>query len=215
MISKAYSACVICIMNKSSSRGFFLIAVLIIASNIMTSAQDSSRDYSNFPLVVTLQFHAFALPFHDFASNFKNVGIGLGTEVSLNGKDNWGQQFSVVWFRNKNLGNGLLLHTQTAWRPTIVSEVYSELKIGAGYLYSFHPVPSFEQTNGEWHEVRHRGKWMLTIPIGASLGYHNYTSGTQVSPFVTYQFLPVKNYNASIPIVPETMLQVGTRIHRK
>ncbi|MGE0588389.1 MAG: hypothetical protein AB7O48_07415 [Cyclobacteriaceae bacterium] len=202
-------------MNKSCSKGLLLAVVLMIAINIESKAQDSSRDYQNFPLVVTLQFHAFALPFHDFASNFKNVGIGLGTEVSLNEKDNWAQQFNVIWFRNKNLGNGLLLYTQSAWRPTIASEVYTELKIGAGYLYSFHPVTSFEQTNGEWNEVKHSGKWMFTIPIGVSLGYHNYSSGTQVSPFITYQFLPVKNYNASIPIVPETLFQIGSRIHSK
>lgn len=189
----------------------------LMAFSLLTTgfAQDGKQDYKNFPIVVSLQFHAFSLPFRDFKSNFKNLGIGIGTEVSLNGKDNWAQQLNIVWYRNSALGNGLLMSTQTAWRPTIESEIYSEVRIGAGYLYSFRPTQSYRQIDGEWISVGRKGKMMLTIPVGVSLGYHNYSSGTQVSPFIGYQFMIVNGYNKSIPIVPETLVQAGTRVHLK
>ncbi len=176
-------------------------------------AQTDNSNYRNFPIVVTLQFHCFSLPFRDIKSNFSNVGFGLGTEVSLNGKQNWAQQVSVVWYHNKMLGNGLLFYSQMAWRPTVSSDVFTEVKAGAGYLYSFRPIESFKQVNGKWVSAGHKGKGMLTLPVGVSVGHNGYSNGTYFSPFVSYQFLIVSGYNKSIPVVPETLVQMGTRIH--
>jgi len=194
----------------------WMLLLIVGALSFGANAQsDPATDYKNFPIIVTLQFHAFAVPFRDFASNFKNVGIGLGTEVSLNGDDNWVQQFNLIWYRNKALGNGLHVNTQTTWRPTIGKEGYSEIRLGVGYLYSFRPQTAFRQINGEWVSQAHQGKMMLTIPVGIAFGYHNYTSGTQVSPFLGYQLMLVNQYSKSIPLVPETLVQAGTRIHTK
>lgn len=190
-----------------------LVGIFIIISAFCQSEGD--KGYKNFPLVVTIQFHAFSLPFRDIKSNFKNIGIGLGTEVSLNGQANLAQQVNVVWYHNKVMGNGLFFYTQSAWRPTIKSEIFAEVKVGAGYLYSFRPSNSYKQINGDWVSVGRKGKMMFTIPVGISIGDHNYSSGTQVSPFVGYQFMLVNGYNKSIPLVPETLVQVGSRVHFK
>jgi hypothetical protein len=173
----------------------------------------ASKGYRNFPIVLTLQFHAFTLPFHDMKSNFSNIGIGVGTEVSLNGRPNWVQQVNAVWYCNKALGNGLWFYTQNAWRPSIASNAFAEVKAGAGYRYAFRPAISFKQANGKWVSVGRRGKWMLTLPIGVSAGYDDFSSRTYFSPFVSYQFLIVKGYNKSIPVVPETFIQAGIRMH--
>lgn len=181
----------------------------------MQAQSDPARDYKNYPIIVTLQFHAFALPFKDFKSNFKNVGIGLGTEISHNGQDNWVQQFNILWYKNKSLGNGIHVNTQTVWRPTIAGEVYSEVKLGIGCLYSFRPNMGYQQVEGKWLAMGHKGKMMLAIPVGVGIGYHNYSASTQVSPFTGYQFMLVNSYSKSIPLVPETLVQFGTRIHTK
>lgn len=189
-----------------------LLGYCLITSVLAQS--EGAKQYKNFPLVIMLQFHAFSVPFRDLKSNFKNIGVGIGTEVSLNGQDNLAQQFNVVWYHNKAMGNGLFFYTQSAWRPTIKSEVFAEAKMGMGYLYSFRPTESFHQVDGEWVSVGHKGKMMFTVPVGISVGDRNYTSsGIQVSPFASYQFLLVNGYNKSIPLVPETLVQMGTRIH--
>jgi hypothetical protein len=174
---------------------------------------DTQNRYRNFPIMVMVQFHNLSMPFKDMKSNFSNIGFGLGTELSYNGKSNWVQQISATWHRNKTVGNGILFYTQAAWRPTIGSGVYSELKAGAGYMYAFHPVESYRQKNGEWESVGRKGKGMFTLPVGISLGYQSYSEKTYISPFITYQFLLISGYNQSIPLVPETLIQVGSRIH--
>jgi hypothetical protein len=190
-----------------------LIMIFWILSFQATGQGKVDRSYRNFPVILSIQFHSLSLPFKHLGSNFSNVGIGIGTEVSYNGKQNWVQQFNFVWYRNKNIGNGLLLNTQTVWRPSIVDNFYSEVKAGVGYDYSFRPVESFKPTKGGWLPVGQRGKGMLALMTGVSAGYDNYSTTTYVSPFVSYQFLVLKGYNKSIPIVPETLIQVGSRIH--
>lgn len=177
------------------------------------SQGDKAKDYRNFPIVITIQFQAFAMPFKDFKSNFKNVGIGIGTEVSHSSYHDWVQKFDITWFRNKAMGSGLLFSSQVAWRPYLVSNSFTEIKAGVGYHIAFRPTESFIQKDGSWKPVQKQGKGMLAIPVGISIGYHNYQNGTFVSPFVGYQVMFLKNYNKSIPIVPMTFVQTGARIH--
>lgn len=191
-----------------------ILAATLCWHNLTAKAQDSTTgNYRNFPVIVTLQFHSLSLPFRNLESNFSNIGIGLGTEVSLNGKHNWAQQFSLVWYRNKEAGNGLLFYTQPVWRPEIASDIYTELKIGAGYLIAQRPSESYRQLEGEWVSVGRKGKGMFTIPVGFSLGHYAHSSGTYLSPFASYQMLLISNYNPSIPVMPATLLQIGTRVH--
>lgn len=189
---------------------------MAVALAITLSAQsDGSKPYRSFPIVVTLQFHSLSMPFKDIKSNFSNVGIGLGTELSLNGKHNWAQQFSAVWYRNKAVGNGLLFYTQAAWRPTLFSGVFAEVKAGVGYLHTFRPVEAYRQVNSEWMPIGRKGKGLLAVPVGVSLGYHEYAAGTYFSPFVSYQLVMTKGYSTSIPLVPETLIQAGSSIFYK
>lgn len=196
-------------------RYIFCIALGCCLSTMGLAQTDTANNHGDFPIIISLQFHAFTLPFRDLKANFSNIGIGLGTEVSLNQKGNWVQQLSAVWYHNKAMGNGLLFYSQLVWRPMLGSNVYSEAKLGVGYLISSRPVKSYKQVEGEWVSAGHRGKGMFTVPVGVSLGYSNYSSGAYVSPFASYQFLLVSGYNKSIPIVPETLVQVGSRVHFK
>ncbi|GAB3220713.1 hypothetical protein J0A67_06125 [Algoriphagus aestuariicola] len=180
-------------------------------------AQDvTPRDYRNFPITLTLQFQSFSLPFRNMGSNFKNLGVGLGTEVSHGGDSHdWVQEFSVFWIRNKNMGNGLYLMTQTAWRPYLGKPFFGEIKAGIGYKMAFRPSESYVQRNGEWISIGKKGKGMLAIPLGIGLGVHDYSEGTYTSPFVNYQAVFLKGYNQDIPLVPETIFQFGMRTHLK
>ena len=177
-------------------------------------AQDTrTQPYRDFPVVITLQFHSLSMPFKNLGSNFSNIGIGIGTEVSLNGKHNWVQQMTILWYTNKAVGNGIFMYTQNAWRPTIESNGFAEVKAGVGYLFSFRPSTSYQQVNDVWQSVGTKGKGMFAIPVGATLGFNHQTTERYYAPFLSYQFLLVSGYNKSIPVVPQTLIQVGSRIH--
>lgn len=189
------------------------LAWILSIQGCLYAQPEHPKNYRNFPLVVSIQFHNLSLPFKDIKSNFSNIGLGLGTEWSLNGRHNWAQQINLVWLRNKAVGSGLFFYSQSAWRPAIASDFYTEIKIGAGYFYAFRPVKSFRQENGVWKPVGHKGKGMLAIPIGLSAGLNPFSQNTYISPFAGYQFLVLSGYNKSIPIIPETLIQIGSSIH--
>ncbi|MBQ4819876.1 hypothetical protein [Aquimarina sp. MMG016] len=194
---------------------FVIIGLLCSTLHTGYTQGDSGVNYRDFPLIITLQFHSFSMPFKNIKSNFSNIGIGIGTEVSYNRKSRGVQQFHLIWYRNATMGNGLLAYSQATWRPSLGSNVYTELKLGAGYLLSKRPTESFKQKNGEWVSVGKKGKGMFTIPLGLSVGYENELEQTHVSPFASYQFLVLTDYNKSIPVVPQTLIQLGNRIHFK
>ncbi|TAH20086.1 MAG: hypothetical protein EAZ08_06755 [Cytophagales bacterium] len=193
----------------------FFLVFLFLAFSVSPSvfAQTDPSDFRNFPLVISLHFHSLSLPFKNLKSNFKNVGIGIGTEITHNGSNNWVQQFNVVWYRNKGIGNGIFFSSQVAWRPHLVGSGNGEIKAGLGYLLAFHPTTSFVQQEGKWIKADRKIKGMWAIPVGIGFGYYYYHPETFVSPFISYQMMLVKGYNASVPLVPQTLIQVGSRIH--
>ena len=48
---------------------------------------------------------------------------------------------------------------------------------------------------------------MFALPLGIGMGYR--ASDARWSPFVNYQLVVLSGYNASVPIVPETLIQLG------
>ena len=194
-------------------RSIFITMVMVLHSISGYAQSEYVKKYSDFPIIVTLQFQALALPFQDVKSNFSNIGIGLGTEVSLNDGNNLVQQVSFMWFDNRNAGNRLLFMAQPAWRPQIFRDWFLELKLGAGYLYAFRPVESYRLENDRWVSVGKKGKGMLAIPAGFSIGRLFTIKDTLVSPFMSYQMMALVGYNESIPAMPETIIQIGSRIH--
>ena len=195
------------------NRIHILLAGLFLTLQPLQSQTEDPVDYRNFPVVISIQFHSLAMPFRDLKSNFRNIGVGLGTEVSLNGSHHWVQQLNVIWFRNRNTGNGLLLNTQVSWRPYLVSYSYGELKAGFGYQIAFRPTVSFTEQNGKWTSAGKKGKGMFAVLMGVSLGYHEYSKEVYLSPFVSYQAIILKKYSKSVPLMSETLIQAGLGIH--
>ncbi len=188
--------------------------LLCLYSVFEMEAQDSNQgNHRNFPLIISIEFHSLSLPFKNKRPLFANVGIGLGTEVSHNGNRNWVQQFKVTWYGNKTVGGGILLHTQAVWRPTLVSDTFSEVKLGAGYLYAKRPKVAYKPTEKGWEANGKKGKDVFVLPIGIGVGYDTFNTDTYISPFVGYQFLLATKYNQDIPVVPFTLMEAGSRIH--
>lgn len=186
----------------------------LLPATAMAQMEEHAEDYRNFPIIVSLQFQNFALPFHDLGSNFMHVGIALGTEVSLNGRQNWVQQFQAGYYLNKELGNGFFTYTQTVFRPTVFNYFYPEVKAGIGWLRTFHPVEAYKFENGNYEPVA-GGRSQLMVPLGVSFGYNKYSEQTYLSPFVSFQVVPALFYNDGIPLSFYSFFQVGTRIHLK
>nr|WP_299342367.1 hypothetical protein [Allomuricauda sp.] len=188
-----------------SLTSFFLV--------LSTKAQSVSTDnHRNFPLIVSIEFNSLSLPFKN-KKLFSNIGIGIGTEVSHSGKRDWVQQFKISWYGNKNVGGGILIHSQAVWRPDLFSDTFGEVKLGVGYLFAKRPIDSYEPTPNGWENVGKKGKGMFVVPAGIGLGYDTFGENPYVSPFANYQFILATSYNKSVPVVPFTIMEIGSRIH--
>ncbi|MBC7866278.1 MAG: hypothetical protein H7X88_01980 [Gloeobacteraceae cyanobacterium ES-bin-316] len=170
---------------------------------------NSKSSYRNFPIVVSMQFHSMKA-LKDVRPTFKNVGFGIGSEIALGSKHNWAQQFQLSWYRDKQVGNAVLLYTQSAWRPTIVSHFYAELKAGFGLTHKFRPEQQHSNAGGSAED---REKWLLIIPVGVSVGYNKFSQQTYLAPFISYQLLVDETYKKGLPATANSLFQVGTRIH--
>ncbi|MDN3202968.1 hypothetical protein [Algoriphagus sediminis] len=189
-----------------------LISVLLVYE---LKAQETVKDYRNFPLTLSIQFQNFAMAFKKPSFNFQNFGIGIGTEVSHSSGHNWVQEFSIWWSGNKTMGNGLYFITQTAYRPYLGNPFFGEVKAGIGYKIAYRPSESFSPGPEGWQSRGRKGKGMLVIPMGVGVGVHPYRENFYTSPFLNYQFILVKGLNPDIPWSPETLMQFGTRNHFK
>ncbi|TAI48697.1 hypothetical protein [Flagellimonas allohymeniacidonis] len=193
-------------------KSVFILVLCVLFALTSRSQSPGNDNHRNFPLIISIEFHSLSMPFKN-KKLFSNIGIGIGTEVSHNGNRNWVQQFKVSWYGNRNVGGGLLVHSQAVWRPDIVSDAFGELKLGAGYLFAKRPKDSYKPTDKGWKNVGKKGKGMFVLPAGIGFGYDNFDQKTYISPYANYQFIIATKYNKSIPIVPFTLLEVGTRIH--
>lgn len=198
---------------KTFLLGSFLFIMMLTSGQAQTT-ENADKDYRNFPLIVSIQFQNFALPFKDLGSNFSNVGLAVGTEVSLNGKQNWAQQFQAGYYFNRNAGNGFFTYTQTVYRPTLFNDFFAEVKFGLGWQRVFHPVDAYKYENGNY-VLAGGGKSQLIVPLGISLGYNDYKQNTYAAPFISYQVIPALFYNDGIPVNFYSLFRVGARIHFK
>ncbi len=189
-----------------------LILWTVICCTVL--AQENRNLYASSPIVFTLQFHSLSMPFHNMKSNFSNVGLGIGTELSHSGKSqNWTQSFMLVWNRNKTIGNGIALYTQTIARADLFSDTFGEIKMGIGYQYLYRPTPSFKLVDGNWTNVGRRGKGMMALPINIGFGQLHLSSNGAQAPFANYQWMLLKGYAETIPLVPQSAFIFGTRTH--
>lgn len=195
------------------SRLLTTITACLLLLNSLQGQDNSPPGYRNFPIIFTLNFHAFSMPFKQLNENLKHIGFGIGTEFSYSGKADWVQEIQLVWYRNRAVGNGLFLSTQMAWRPDLTVNIRPGVRAGIGYWYSFRPSTSYVQKDGAWTPADKKGKGMLAVPVGISLAYHRLRKQSSISPFAAYQLILLTGYSTSIPIVPETLIQVGGRYY--
>ncbi|WP_138993412.1 hypothetical protein [Larkinella sp. C7] len=193
----------------------FNILMLVLTGLLPVYAQQIPAPESvkrDWPLMVSLQFHSISMPFKDLKSTFSNVGFSLGTEVAYNRRGSLLQQVQLGFYRNRNAGNGLSVFTQTAYRPHF-GPVYAEVKAGLGYHFAFHPNTTLVFINGEWQSASQSGKGMLMVPVGLSIGYQGTKTKRLLEPFVSYQFFILQGYNPDVPLLPNQLIQIGSRIH--
>lgn len=189
----------------------FIVFILLLDGQ--AGQGQTPQPFHSWPIRVSLIFHNVTTPFRDMRSNFLHPGVGIGTEIKYNNRARWVQSLDVIWYRNKQMGNGLLAFTQVAWRPGRKDGIYGEIKAGVGYAYMWRPVPGMQLHSGSFTDAGKHGKHMLTAPAGFGIGWNNDPKRSWSNQLLGYQLLLSGPFNPSIPAIPQTIITLGSNIN--
>jgi hypothetical protein len=170
--------------------------------------------FENLPLVISLNFNAISTPFHKLQNNFRNIGIRIGTEIALNRKQNLLQSLNFCYYRNRQNGDGIFINSEFTFRPEIFKGANIEFKIGPGVAQLFFPSPTLvPDGSGGWKKQGMSSKTTFQVHTGFGVGYSGFKLGTtEVSPFLNYEIVGLAGYNRTIPVLPTSFIQTGTRL---
>ena len=192
----------------------FLLLLFFIGAGHAQSGINDGREYENFPLMLSIKFQNLALPFQDVKSNFKNIGIGIATEVSWGGSKNLVQQFNLMWVFNRGSGNILSFYSQAVYRPSLSGSLHGGIKGGVSYTFMFKPNPSYIFNGKEWIKGP-AARGMFGIPAGIHLSWQEPKTSTYSAPYMAYDPFLHTGYNRDVPVIPHTVLEIGNAIHFK
>ena len=66
--------------EKSHEMSKINISLLLLLIPLFGYTQGQREDdFRNYPIVITLQFQSFSMPFQNIKGHFRNIGIGIGT----------------------------------------------------------------------------------------------------------------------------------------
>jgi hypothetical protein len=120
------------------------------------------------------------------------------------------QDFQVNWRFNRHVGSAWTLQTQIAWQPRLFDAVRFGPQLGLGYCWLQHPVEVLTQENGNWMTKGKSSIGLLSVPIGFTLS--GLEGKRALTPYLSYQFVPQLGYNPGVPVLPNTLLSIGSKI---
>jgi hypothetical protein len=196
-----------------------ILPLLTLISFGAFSQQSYSTDHASIklPIIASVNFQTIATPFHNLQNNFRNLGIKIGTEIAYNNKSNVLQSFNMGYYRNHLNGDGLYINSEFIYRPKIYKSIRMEFKLGPGLADIFLPTQPYKPDgNGNWYKANNYGTLALQVHGSIGIWYESLIlNNIRLSPFLQYEIIGIADYNESIPVLPTTAINVGSRINIK
>lgn len=160
-----------------------------------------------------LTFQAYGLPSENLGSNFKNLGLAMGVDYAYNQKRNLFQSFTVGYQSHNQHETGYYLNTQFVYRPVLFRVLEPSIGMGVGRMLAVSNSKNqfYEMENGSWSKSSRQTKGHWQAPISLGIGFRAKTTGTSITPFISYEAVPIINYNSAFVVMPYSLLSVGSR----
>jgi len=145
-----------------------------------------------------------------------NIGAVLGIEFTYkqNPISSTHQKIELGWYRHKNLNKAVYVKTDFVHRFTSKNGLYTEYNIGVGGIVD---IPEFQTFS-----VNDQGKFVTDglgarlnalVSLGISGGFDiDIKEKYIISPFVKYESMLQFPYSNTLPLLPHSMLHLGSRI---
>jgi len=186
----------------------------ITAMILLLRSEGNCQSRSRFGYVVKFSMQGYNLPFKKLLDNFKNPGASLGIEYSYNQHHSVVQTFNIGWFNHAEHGNSLAISSQAFFRPKF-GRLRPGLGVGLARMFYFNNSnPLMERVGGRWMPSNRQSESRWASPVSLEMGHALQVSSVLVvTPFVGYDIVPSFNYNNAFPILPSTLLTIGSRIN--
>lgn len=189
---------------------------LLLAASVLLTLHVSAQPVRRITYSARLAFQAYGLPLQNLRQSFRNIGGSVGVDYAYNPARTLHQSFTLGFQGHTEHEHSFYLHTQLAYRPRVLKRVEPAIAIGVGRLLSFaNPKnPYYEAGEGGWQKSGRQGQGHWFVPLTASLGYRlRPAAGTVLTPFVGYEVSPIIGYNAAFPVLPYSLVTLGTRLN--
>lgn len=187
-----------------------ILFLLSLACSATALTQANRLSYT-----ATLTFQGYSMPFKHLGDNFKNIGGSVGVAYAYNRSQALSQRVAVGFLSHREHGNGFYLNTQFCYQPVLFSALVPSLAIGIGHLFSFANGhnPYYSNTNGAWGKSSKQSQSHWQVPVSIGIGYKIKTAGGAIiTPTVGYEAAAILNYNSAFPILPYSLITVGSKI---
>lgn len=202
---------------KKYVRLFLTTASLSLALQFGLSSMAYPQQAFDQRLTYSIKFtlQGYNIPFKNKNFSLKNIGGALGVDYSYNSSQTVFQTFTLGLFHNKEHGNNYYLNTQVTYRPVVFSRLEPGISIGIGRILSFSHKsnPYYKLEPGGWTKTHKQSTGRWQVPIALNAGY-NITgpNGSRITPFIGYEGAAIIKYNNAFPVLPYTLISVGSRI---
>lgn len=193
-----------------------LSLLLIIGTSFIGYTQHSFGERLTWSVKFTLQ--GYNIPFKNKNFSLKNMGAALGVDYSYNASGSLFQTLSLGMFHNKEHGNNYYVNTQVTYRSLVLSRMEPGISLGIGRILSYanKSYPYHDFKDGSWSKSRVQSISRWQVPFSLNLGYNiGGPNGNTITPFIDYESAAIINYNSAFPVLPYTLLGVGSRIQFK
>ena len=190
-----------------------LLSLIFILFQNTLQAQEGF--FENRPITVTIFNHSIGVPFKDYFKKPLNIGIAIGTEFTYRQQtyNSTHQSLQIGWYHHKNLGSGFLFKSDLIQRFNSSNNIWGEVSISAGYFHTF-SISDVYQLNekGNYQKTADTGSPAFLFGGGFGGGFQiNTANQFTTRPFIKYEALLETPYTSFIPIMPHTLLEIGSR----
>ncbi|MEM1326370.1 MAG: hypothetical protein AAGI23_10470 [Bacteroidota bacterium] len=188
-----------------------LLTSIILSTTCLFSQSDFLRQPA---FNISLVHHTVGIPFKDFFK--KPLNLGLSFSVDFPYTDRQFQRLEVGWYKHKNFASALWVKTDYVRRFQDSEGLFADVRGGIGFIRDFNALDSYELTSEGVYQLKKRhGKSGLIGGLGVAGGYSfEPAEATQLSPFLDYQGFIQFPYLNIAPVLPHSLLSIGTRFQK-
>lgn len=187
---------------------------LVVGLCSLIAIQGFSQSPSRLNYNIKFSMQGYNLPLKQLMDNFKNPGIALGIAYGYDVGHSTSQSLNIGWLNHAEHGNAIYLSTQFHYRPSI-GKIKPGIGLGVGRIIYFNNSnPLYDMVGARWEKSRSQSEGRWIAPLTADVGYQlDLGKYYQVTPFIGYEIIPTIKYNNAFPVLPSSLLTVGSRFN--